>query len=53
LLNKSSKKLLHSTGKSKGGIADNAAPLLIQNNESIGELIKTLSKSTKEDSMKT
>ena len=37
LLNKSSKKLLHSSGKpgAKGGIADNAAPLLIANNEAI------------------
>jgi hypothetical protein len=35
LLNKSSKKLLHESDRSKGGIADNAAPLLLSNNESI------------------
>lgn len=49
LLNKSSRKLLHSTGKSKGGIADNAAPLLIQNNESIMALLKDLCRSSKSD----
>ena len=48
LLNKSSKKLLHQTGKSKGGIADNAAPLLIANNEQIMELLKLISRGFKE-----
>ena len=56
MLNKSSKKLLHTSGKgAKGvsGIADNAAPLLVQNNEAIIGLLKLLCKSTKEFSMKT
>ena len=54
LLNKSSRKLLHSTGKSgkqgggNGGIADNAAPLLVQNNEAIMGILRELCKSNRE-----